>query len=65
MSIEANEASFCRGPRNDRKRLDDSLEADKEKNDFLQGVPAIVDALRAKKIECKSIARTNSTRSAI
>lgn len=34
-------------------RLDDSLEAEKEKNDFLEGVPAIVDALRHRKIEAR------------
>src|SRR5438045_1110398 len=33
--------------------LDQSLEAEKEKNDFLAGVPAIVEALRAGKIECR------------
>src|SRR5271166_5950136 len=30
-----------------RARLDASLEAEKEKNDFLSGVPAVVEALRA------------------
>ena len=34
-------------------RLDDSLEAEKEKNDFLAGVPAIVDAIRSGKIQCR------------
>jgi superfamily II DNA or RNA helicase len=34
-------------------RLDGSLEAEKETNDFLEGVPAIVQAIRAKKIECR------------
>jgi len=34
-------------------RLDASLEAEKNKNDFLLGVPAIVDALRAGKIQCR------------
>jgi superfamily II DNA or RNA helicase len=33
--------------------LDDSIEKEKEKNDFLSGVPAIVDALRNKKIEVR------------
>lgn len=36
-----------------RKVLDDSLEAEKEKNDFLSGVPAIVEAIKNKKIQCK------------
>lgn len=35
------------------QRLDDSIETEKEKNDFLSGVPAIVEALRAGKIECR------------
>ncbi len=34
-------------------RLDDSLESEKEKNDFLIGVPAIVEALRSGKISCR------------
>ena len=33
--------------------LDKSLEAEKENNDFLTGVPAVVDAIKKKKIECK------------
>ncbi len=36
-----------------KKRLDDSLEIEKEKNDFLTGVTAIVDALKNGKIKCK------------
>ena len=36
-----------------KSRLDDSLEAEKEKNDFLAGVPAIVEAIRSGKIRCK------------
>ncbi|MHB8653691.1 MAG: helicase-related protein [Terriglobia bacterium] len=34
-------------------RLDNSIEAEKQKNDFLVGVPAIVDALRSGKIKCR------------
>ncbi|MHC4705588.1 MAG: helicase-related protein, partial [Planctomycetota bacterium] len=34
-------------------RLDTSIEDDKDKNPFLTGVPAIVEALRAGKIECR------------
>jgi superfamily II DNA/RNA helicase len=37
-----------------KKKLDDSIEREKEKNDFLLGVPAIVDALTKKQIECRS-----------
>src|SRR5680860_1157934 len=33
--------------------LDQSIEAEKKKNDFLDGVAAIVKALRAKKIQCR------------
>lgn len=35
------------------ERLDNSIEAEKEKNDFLTGVPAIVEALASGKIECR------------
>lgn len=35
------------------KQLDGSIEADKEKNPFLKGVPAIVKALESGKIECR------------
>ncbi len=38
-------------------RLDASIESEKEKNDFLAGVPAIVQALRDGKIECRACAR--------
>ena len=37
--------------------LDRSIEDEKEQNDFLNGVPAIVDAIRAGKIECKVYAK--------
>src|SRR3990172_4354300 len=33
--------------------LDASIEQEKERNDFLSGVPAIVDALRKRQIECR------------
>lgn len=35
------------------RALDDSLEADKKANPFLRGVPAILDALRDGRIECR------------
>ena len=35
------------------QRLDESIEGEKEKNDFLTGVPAIVEAIRSGKIECR------------
>ena len=37
--------------------LDNSLESEKEKNDFLVGVPAIVEGINAGKIECKVYAK--------
>ena len=36
-----------------KSRLDDSLEREKEHNDFLAGVPAIVEAIRKGQIECR------------
>ncbi len=35
------------------RRLDNSLEAEKLTNDFLEGVPAIVEAIHNKRIECR------------
>src|SRR6266496_604794 len=37
--------------------LDKSIEEQKEQNDFLNGVPAIVDGIRSGKIECKVYAK--------
>jgi len=37
--------------------LDQSIEAEKETNDFLAGVPAIVEAVRQRKIECRVYAK--------
>lgn len=45
--------AFEQGLAQARSRLDDSLEAEKERNDFLAGVPAIVEAVRSGKIECR------------
>jgi phosphatidylserine/phosphatidylglycerophosphate/cardiolipin synthase-like enzyme len=36
-----------------KERLDSSIEDDKHKNPFLRGVPAIVEALKSGKIECR------------
>lgn len=36
-----------------RQTLNQSLEEDKESNPFLKGVPAIVEALKSRKIECR------------
>jgi superfamily II DNA or RNA helicase len=37
-----------------RAKLDESIEHEKETNDFLTGVPAIVDAIGKQKIECRA-----------
>lgn len=39
------------------QKLDESIETEKEKNDFLQGVPAIVQAIASKQILCKIYTR--------
>jgi superfamily II DNA or RNA helicase len=39
------------------EKLDASIEREKEANDFLRGVPSIVEALRDKRIECRVYAR--------
>jgi HKD family nuclease len=36
-----------------KQRLDGSIECEKEKNDFLAGVPAIVEGIRSGKIACR------------
>src|SRR5260370_509714 len=46
-------AAFIQGLANIKKRLDASLEAEKAKNDFLEGVAAIVEAIRSGKILCR------------
>ncbi|HUY33032.1 MAG TPA: helicase-related protein, partial [Pirellulales bacterium] len=46
-------AAFAAGLSQVTGRLDGSLEAEKEKNDFLVGVPAVVEALRTGKIQCR------------
>ncbi len=45
--------AFVEGLEQINRHLDDSLEAEKEKNDFLAGVPAIVEAIRSGKINCR------------
>lgn len=46
-------SAFAEGLKNIERRLDDSLEDEKDKNAFLRGVPAIVAALRQRKIQCR------------
>jgi superfamily II DNA or RNA helicase len=44
---------FTKGLDRIQAKLDNSLESEKKQNDFLEGVPAIVEAIRSGKIECK------------
>ena len=44
---------FLAGLESVKARLDESLETEKLKDDFLVGVPAIVEAIRSGKIECR------------
>ncbi|HEX7448692.1 MAG TPA: hypothetical protein VF306_14165 [Pirellulales bacterium] len=46
-------AAFVEGLVNIQGQLDRSIEAEKETNDFLAGAPAIVEAIRSGKIECR------------
>ena len=45
--------ALLEGVQSIERTLDESIEAEKEKNDFLTGVPAIVDALQRRQIECR------------
>jgi hypothetical protein len=45
--------AFEDGLRKIASALDSSIETEKRENDFLQGVPAIVEALRSGKIQCR------------
>lgn len=45
--------AFAQGLRTITGRLDSSLEDEKEKNDFLAGVPAIVEGIRSGHIQCR------------
>ena len=45
--------AFQDGLSNVKNRLDSSIETEKEKNDFLVGVPAVVEGLRSGKIACR------------
>jgi len=47
-------AAFVEGLKKIEQRLDDSIESEKRKNDFLAGVPAIVEAIRTGKISCRA-----------
>jgi len=45
--------AFIEGLQKINSNLDLSMEAEKEENDFLNGVPAIVDGIKNQKIECR------------
>lgn len=45
--------AFAQGLRRVTDQLDGSLESEKAQNDFLEGVPAIVEGIRAGKIQCR------------
>ena len=45
--------AFEEGLENIASKLDDSIEREKEENDFLEGVPAIVEGIRDNTIECR------------
>lgn len=46
-------SAFVAGLKRVNDRLNNSIEMEKEKNDFLTGVPAIVEAIRSGKIQCR------------
>ncbi len=52
VSLRTKKA-FVEGLNQVIRHLNDSIEDEKEKNDFLEGVPAIVDAIRSGKITCR------------
>lgn len=52
VSLRTKKA-FQQGLSSMERRLDHSLEAEKTRNDFLEGVPAVVEAIRSGKIECR------------
>lgn len=47
------QVAFEKGLQEIRQRLDGSIEEEKRRNDFLGGVPAVVEAIRSGKIECR------------
>lgn len=46
-------SAFIEGLSEITSKLDESIEKEKEDNDFLVGVPAIVDGIKSRKIECR------------
>lgn len=54
---ERTRDALLQGMEDVRNRLDQSIEREKESNDFLSGVPAVVDALRGQQIEYRVYTR--------
>ena len=52
VSLRSRDA-FVQGLQSITSRLNNSIEAEKQKNDFLEGVAAIVDGMRSGKIQCR------------
>lgn len=52
VSLRTKQA-FVQGLQKVVERLDQSMEKEKQQNDFLHGVPAIVEAIRSGKIHCR------------
>ena len=52
VSMKTKQA-FAQGLQKVTEHLDQSIETEKKQNDFLQGVPAIVEAIRSGKIVCR------------
>lgn len=52
VSLRTRQA-FAKGLERIQGQLERSLESEKAQNDFLTGVPAIVEAIRAGKIQCR------------
>jgi superfamily II DNA or RNA helicase/HKD family nuclease len=52
VSLRTKQA-FAKGLTKINDRLDSSVENEKTRNDFLKGVPAIVEGIRSGKIECR------------
>lgn len=50
---QRTKTAFVAGLGKMTRQLDDSIESTKEKNPFLNGVPAIVEAIKTGKIECR------------
>jgi HKD family nuclease len=50
---QRTKSAFIEAFKKTKQRLDESIELEKQKNDFLAGVPAIVEAIRSGRIACR------------